>query len=41
MPIQVDEPEQPTTEEEGEQMQDQEFGQHIAQLIKVIDMELE
>lgn len=39
--IQVEELEQPTAEEEDEQMQCQELSQQIEKLIEVIDMELE
>lgn len=39
--IQVDDPEQPAIEEEGEQMQDWELAKQIEQLIEVTDMELE
>lgn len=39
--IQVDDSKQPTTEEEGEQMQDREISQQIEKLIEVTDMEME
>lgn len=40
MPIQVEELEKLEVEEKGEQMQDRELVQQIAQLIEVTDMEL-
>jgi len=41
MPIQVEELEQSTSKEKGEQMEDRDLSQYIKQLIEVKDMELE